>query len=244
MFNPESFIERLLPNLAHARTTAEQLRDKFPGATQIDLAKHLVHSAKLKAAAAGAATGAASSPLAMLPAALADVAAVLSIEAQMIAEIAALFDPSALDNPNTIRADIIAVIFPAAASQALRQFGIRAGERLSQAALRKYAGEDFVRSAARLATRYLGKKFTADAVVSKAVPIVGMGIGAGWNWLEVKAIGARCIAYYSDEPIAPAPSNFSISGAKKAIGKVSGFISDYRSRKHGEADSTDNAAEI
>src|SRR6185437_4165396 len=99
------------------------------------------------------------------------------------------------------------VIFPAAASQALRQLGIRAGERVSQEVLRKYASEDFVRSITRFAARYIGKKFTGEALVSKAVPLIGVGIGAGWNWLEVQAIGARAIRYYNKDPIAPAPAS-------------------------------------
>ena len=42
----------------------------------------------------------------------------------------------------------------------------------------------------------------AFPVESKGVPIVGMGIGAGWNWLEASAVGRRAIAYHTGQPIA------------------------------------------
>src|SRR6185437_10039429 len=160
--NLEPYIERLVPDIAHARASAESLRSKNPNMTAIELAHLAVRSAKMRAAAAGAATGAASSPITMIPAAIADMVAVLSIEATMVAEVAALIDPGSLDDANGMKADIISVIFPAAASQALRQLGIRAGERASQEVLRKYASEDFVRSITRFAARYIGKKFTGE----------------------------------------------------------------------------------
>lgn len=222
--NLEPYIERLVPDVGRARASAEALRAKHPNLSAVELAQLAVRSAKLRAASAGAATGAASSPLTMIPAAIADMIAVLSIEASLVAEVAALIDPGSLDDENGMKADIISVIFPAAASQALRQFGIRAGERVSQAALRKYASEDFVRSVTRFAARYVGKKFTGEALVSKAIPLVGIGIGAGWNWLEVQAIGTRAIRYYSDEPIAAAPASMPLPSPKAILGKVRRFM--------------------
>jgi hypothetical protein len=222
--NLEPYIERLVPDVSRARASAEALRTRNPSMTVVELANLAIRSAKLRAATAGAATGAASSPITMIPAAIADMVAVLAIEASLVAEIAALLDPGSLDDENGMKADIISVIFPAAASQALRQLGIRAGERVSQAALRKYASEDFVRSITRFAARYIGKKFTGEALVSKAVPLVGIGIGAGWNWLEVQAIGTRAIRYYSDDPIGPAPASIPLPSPKALLGKVRRFM--------------------
>ncbi|HET6249655.1 MAG TPA: hypothetical protein VFE47_18345 [Tepidisphaeraceae bacterium] len=202
--NLSFLIDRLVPDPGQCRQGAAAQRKAHPDASPLQLAARMVHSAKLRAAAAGAATGAASSPFTMIPAALADMAAVLRIEGALVGEIGALLDPDSLDDPHALKTDVISVIFPAAASQALRQVGIRAGERLSHAAMRKYATEDLVRNLSRFATRYLGRQLTREAVVAKAIPLVGMGIGAGWNWLEVKAIGRRAIHYYSKAPIGPA----------------------------------------
>lgn len=204
--NLAPLLQHLVPNLPSAQASANVLRQKHPGLTSIDLAHRAIHSAKLRAAATGAATGAASSPITMIPAALADMAAVLAIEGALVAEIGSLLAPDSLQDADVLKADVISIIFPAAASQALRQFGIRAGERISQAVMRKYASEDFIRSISGYAARYLGKQLTRETILTKAVPLIGMGIGAGWNWLEVNAIGARAIRYYSDESIGPIPT--------------------------------------
>ena len=91
-------------------------------------------------------------------------------------------------------------------SQALRQAGIKAGERLSQTVIRKYVGHELLGTITRLIFRTMGRQVTREALMRKAVPLVGMGIGAGWNWLEVRVIGTRAIRYYSDEAIGPAPA--------------------------------------
>lgn len=198
-------LSRLAPDIGQCRSAAEELRKDHPELSAVDLARHAVHSAKLKAAAMGAATGAAASPLTMIPAAVADIAAMLRIEATLVGTIAALLDPAVLDKPDVLKADILGIIFPAAMSQALRQAGIKAGERLSQSMIRRYVGEELLGTITRLIARTMGKQLTREAVVRKAVPLVGMGIGAGWNWLEVRTIGQRAVHYYSDDAIGPSP---------------------------------------
>jgi hypothetical protein len=39
-------------------------------------------------------------------------------------------------------------------------------------------------------------------VATKSLPLVGLGIGAGWNWVEASAVGRRAIAYHTGHPIA------------------------------------------
>lgn len=222
----EDLLDRLVPDADACRAAADALRRDHPGMSPVDLARQAIRGAKLRAAATGAATGAASSPLTMIPAAVADIAAVLKIEGSLVGTIAALLDPASLDKPGDLRGDVLGVVFPAAASQALRQMGIRGGEQLSQAMVRRYLTEDAVRTITRLAARYLGKTFTREAVVRKAIPLVGMGIGAGWNWIEVQAIGARAIRYYSHEPIGPAPGAKPVRfrTARKLLPRVARFL--------------------
>lgn len=222
--NLQSIIDQLMPDPARVRELADALRKAHPEMSTTELAQVAVRSAKFRAATAGAATGAASSPITMIPAALADMAAVLKIEGTLVGVVAALVEPTILDNPTALRADVMTVVFPAAASQALRQVGIRAGERITQAVMRKYVSEDLLRTIMRLATGYAGKHLTRDAIATKAVPLVGMGIGAGWNWLEVQAIGTRAIRYYNNEPIGPSPSSLKFPDVKKIWPKVSRFL--------------------
>lgn len=204
MIDIEDFLIHLVPDASACLAVAQTLRRDHPALSAADLARHAIRAAKIKAATAGAATGVASGPITMIPAAIADMWAVLKIESMLIGVIAALLDPEALRNEHEmLRTDVIGVLFPAAASQALRQVGIRAGERLSQAVLRRYATEDMLRLVTRMAAGLIGKQLTRDALVKKAIPLVGMGIGAGWNWLEVQAIGLRAMRYYSQQPIGP-----------------------------------------
>ena len=212
-------LNRLIPDADHCRASVAALRAEHPGLLPLELADIAVRSAKRRAAATGAATGIASSPLTMIPAALAWLSwrQCCGSRERSSARLPPCSIRNRWDDPNTLRMDVISVIFPAAASQALRQVGIRAGERLSQAAMRKYATEDLIRNISRLATRYLGKQLTRETVVAKSIPIVGMGIGAGWNWLEVKAIGHRAVEYYGNGPIVQAPALVKRDHAAKGV---------------------------
>ena len=199
----ENLLEWVVPDREQCRKAAEELVARNPGMSREELARQAVSSAQGWAAGAGAATGVAANPMIALPAAVADMAAVLRIEGTMAGTIAALIDPDSLDNPRTFPADVLAIVFPGAVSQALRQVGVRWGQRISQELIRRYLSEGLVKSVTRLASRYLFVHVTEKAIVSKTVPLVGAGIGASWNWLEVKAVGTRAIHYYQRKGIRP-----------------------------------------
>src|SRR5687767_15638356 len=99
-----------------------------PNYTAVEAARAAVKSARKWGAAAGATTGLAASPITMLPAAVADMAAMLRIEGHMAGTIAALLDPASLDDEAAFRRDVMRVVFPGAVSQALRKVGVRVGE--------------------------------------------------------------------------------------------------------------------
>jgi hypothetical protein len=46
------------------------------------------------------------------------------------------------------------------------------------------------------AVKFLGIRLSEKAVATKTVPIVGAGIGAAWNWLEIQAVGHRAVDYH------------------------------------------------
>ena len=193
----------VVPDRERCREAAEDLRAEHPGATPEQLARRAIASAKNWGVAAGGASGAAANPLVMLPAAMADIAAMLRIEGQMAGTIAALLDPASLLDERAFRADVLAVVFPGAVSQALRQIGLRAGQRVTRNLIRKYVTENFIKDATRFAAKYLFIRVTRNAVVSKTVPLVGAGIGAAWNWVEIEAVGKRTIRYYQRRSISP-----------------------------------------
>jgi hypothetical protein len=193
----------VVPDREQCRKAADDFATQNPGKSPEELAKLAIGSAQGWAAAAGGATGAAANPLIMVPAALADMAAVLRIEGIMAGTVAALLDPQSLDDPRTFQADVVTIIFPGAVSQALRQLGVRWGQQITQGLIRKYFTENLLKSVAGLASKYLFVHVTEKALVSKTVPLIGAGIGAGWNYLELKAVGSRAVCYYQQKGIGP-----------------------------------------
>lgn len=194
----------LIPDPDECRAQAAQLREEHPGLTPEQIAHKAIATAKRMAAGSGALMGLAGSPLTWIPAAAADAAAVLKIEGRMAGTIAALLDPDILDDPHKFQADVIAVVFPGLASQALRVAGIRTGMSISKRVIRSQSAERLIQTVLRHGGRWLGIRYTQKAVLSKGIPLIGAGIGSGWNWLEVHAVGQRAVSYYMNRSIAPA----------------------------------------
>jgi hypothetical protein len=199
----DNVLEWVVPDREQCRKAAADFAAQNPQKTPEELARLAIGSAQTWAAAAGGATGAAANPLIMVPAAIADMAAVLRIEGFMAGTVAALLDAESLDDPKKFQADVITIIFPGAVSQALRQLGVRWGQQSTKELIRKYFTENLLKSVTSLASRYLFVHVTEKALVSKTVPLIGAGIGAGWNYLELKAVGNRAIRYYQMKGIGP-----------------------------------------
>jgi len=191
----------VVPDREKCRNAARELMEQNPGATPQGLARKAITTAKHWGVAAGGATGAAANPLIMFPAAMADIAAMLRIEGQMAGTIAALLDPGSLLDEKSFQADVLAIVFPGAVSQALRQIGLRASQRVTRTLIQKYVTENVLKDATRFAAKYLFIRVTKKAVVSKTIPLVGAGIGAAWNWVEMEAVGKRAVHYYQRRAI-------------------------------------------
>jgi hypothetical protein len=82
-----------------------------------------------------------------------------------------------------------------------REFGVKAGQTTTKAVIRRIANREFVEAVSNFLSKFLGVKLTEKAVLSKTLPLVGAGIGAAWNWIEVKAVGRRAIRYYSEPTV-------------------------------------------
>ncbi len=197
----EQLMGWVVPDVDACRRLAMEVRTRDPNAPPEVMARELIKYAQKQGATVGGVTGLAAGPFTMVPAALADIAAMLRIEGTMAGGIAALLDPASLDDPDRFRADVMAVVFPAAFSQALRQLGIRAGEQLTKNLVRRAVGKGTLETIIRTSSRLLGAKLTGRSIATKGVPLVGVGIGAGWNWLEVQAVGGRAIAYHTGQPV-------------------------------------------
>jgi hypothetical protein len=198
----------VIPDPEKCRAEANRLTSEHPDKSIRDLAQLAVNDAQGWAMTAGAATGAFASPITMVPAALADMSAVLKLEGTMAGTIAALLEPESMLDAEAFEADVLTVVFPGAVSQALRQLGVRVGQHFTKELVRRALGTGVAKSAGRFAARHLLINLTEKAILAKTVPLVGAGIGAGWNWLELKVVGRRAIAYYLKEPIGPAGERF------------------------------------
>lgn len=186
----------LIPDVEDCRSEADRLRLEDPNATAEQHARRAVKESRKWAAGVGAATGMAASPVTFLPAAVADAAMMLKLEGKLAGTIAALLDPESLNAPDTFRKDILRAVFPGAVSQALRKFGVRAGEEAAKNLVRKLVGREAAREVGERAVKLLGIRLTEKAIATKAIPIVGAAIGAGWNWVEIQAVGNRTVAYH------------------------------------------------
>jgi hypothetical protein len=195
-FDLNQILSWLIPDPADCRREAQQLRLADPNASSEQLARRAVKGSQKWAATIGGATGMAASPVTMLPAAVADMAGMLKLEGTLAGTIAALLDPESLDDDETFRKEILRVVFPGAVSQALRKVGIRAGEEATKNLVRKLAGREAAKELGERAAKMLGIRLTEKAIATKAVPLVGAGIGAAWNWLEIQAVGNRAIGYH------------------------------------------------
>src|SRR4051812_19882885 len=130
--NLQELMHWLIPDPEDCRRSAADLRADHPSSTDVQIARRAVTDARKWAASIGAATGVAASPTTMLPAAVADAAAMLKIEGKLAGTVAALLDPESLSSEDDFRKDIMRIIFPGAVSQLLRKLGIRAGEEVTK----------------------------------------------------------------------------------------------------------------
>src|SRR5947207_650945 len=121
-------LDKMVPDPDVCRRAAMTLQADYPSETPEQLARRAIQVARKTGAGVGAATGAFASPFTMVPAAVADMAAMIRIEGGMAGVIAALMDPASLDDESSLRTDIVSILFPGAISQVFRQLGVHAGE--------------------------------------------------------------------------------------------------------------------
>jgi hypothetical protein len=217
----------VLPDVEECRHAASELRLTNPNHSAEQAAEEAVKQSRKWAASIGAATGIAASPLTMLPAAVADAVAMLRLEGKLAGTIAALLDPESLADTDAFRRDVMRSVFPGAVSQTLRKMGVRAGEQATKAMVRKLAGHAGAKEISERATRALGVRLAEKAVASKAVPLIGAGIGAAWNWVEVRAVGRRAIDYHMGREPAE----------RRALKRLTGYVKyKFRDQKKPRAD--------
>lgn len=137
----------------------------------------------------------------MVPAATGEALLMLRHQASLCGVVAAIMEPAAVDDPTTLEADVLAILFPAAALEAVGRVAVQASRATTRTLIRKHVSGDVLKTIVRLAARYLGVRVTQRGLISKSVPIVSGLVGGAWNRLEVAYVGQRAIRYFQDREL-------------------------------------------
>ncbi len=182
--DPESrpWSEALLDLLAHRPESGEPLR---PAAERERRARALTEAAARKAAATAAGLALPPGPLGWLTV-LPELMAVWRIQAQLVADVAALHGHSA----ELGREQMLYCLFRHTAAQAVRDLAVRAGERAGQAVLQRVLQAIGVK---------LGERSVGSAV-ARWVPLAGAaGVGA-YAWWDTRQVGRSAQALFASLP--------------------------------------------
>lgn len=184
---------------AIAASVAED-RQRNPHASNRQLAENAFSKARWKATATGVATGLPANPWVALPAAMADVAATLKLEAQAAARVALIYDDKFFDREDAAWELLVPIFGLNAGSQTFREIGIRGGVGVTRSTIKRYLTKDTLKAFQRLMIKYFGLKVTQKGLITKTLPIVGGLIGGTWNYVEVTSIRKRTINYFECAP--------------------------------------------
>lgn len=152
--------------------------------------------------AAAAKAGMAAGTLALPPGPLGwatiapEMLAVWHIQRQLVADIAALYGRSAELGP----AQMLWCLFRHTAAQALRDLGVRVGERV----IVRPAAQVLLQRAAEAVGLHLGQK-AASRALSRWVPLVGAaGVGA-YAWWDTRQVGRAAVQLFEREQVIDNP---------------------------------------
>lgn len=177
------------------------LRERYPERSREQLIAHITQRARYWGAGIGFATGVGSNPWAALPAALADVTAVLRAELTLACRIALLYDPQYLDDPEPPYELLIPILGTRAASELAGRAVIVGGREMTQKMLRDLLARDGVARLRKWMFTHLGIRVTKRGLASKLVPVIGGIIGGTWNYIEVSIVAGRVSRYLEGKTI-------------------------------------------
>ncbi|MFG6433746.1 hypothetical protein [Roseateles sp. LYH14W] len=166
-----------------------------PSARPADAAARVIDSAARKAGLAAGTLALPPGPLGWATV-IPEMTAVWHIQRQLVADIAALYGRSAELGPT----QMMWCLFRHTAAQALRDLGVRVGERVivrpaAQAVLQRVAGA---------VGMHLGRQ-AAGKVMSRWVPLVGAaGVGA-YAWWDTREVGRAALALFEREVVIDNP---------------------------------------
>ncbi len=179
----------------------ERLRTKYPDHSNAALAKKLVRRARWWGIGAGFVTGLPANPWISMPAATADVGAMLRVEVVLAQRIALLYDPTYLDDGAVPYELLVPILGSRAAGEFLKEVAQRSGMGITRVVVKSVLTKATLSQFKRIMLKYFGLKVTQRAVLGKTMPLVGGVIGATWNNRELSAVGKRVVRYFEGEQL-------------------------------------------
>ncbi len=199
----------------YERATPEYFQAKYPGQDSAFIADKLLSVAAKNSLVLGSLTGAAISAdelvglatggegglgipanvLIAVTAAGAELFLLLRLQLHMIAGLARLYGvPLDPDDPEDILTIFSFALGGSVAEEAGR-LGMKVGARVTRDLVERYAGPRSLLPWKKLGKR-VGARMFRKTVAKYAVPLVSVGIGAGWNYLSTKAVGKLALRHF------------------------------------------------
>jgi hypothetical protein len=191
----------LAVDAAKEQSFVNELHQRYPSASKHDLADRLITRSKWWATGFGVATGLPANPWMAAPAAVTDVAAVLRTEVKLAARIALLYDPDYLSDGEPPYELLVPILGARMGSEFLREIAVRGSMGVSRTVIRKYLSKETLKHFKRVVLKYLGLKVTQKGVTTKTLPVVGSVIGGTWNYVELRSVGQRVVAYFEQREL-------------------------------------------
>ena len=186
------------------RSKVHQLRAAHATYTNDQLALALIRSTRRRVAATGAISGAASiAPGLGTALAIGTVTSqtiyALEQEVELVLGIAMIFGHELTGSEGRVLEALVVVGLTSGALKLREDVVVAGGERLAIAAFRRVPGLLLVHGGGRFVTRVLSRFATSGVakVAARVVPLgIGVGIGAGFDWIAVTGLGRAAMKYY------------------------------------------------
>lgn len=191
---------------------ADYFRSKYPGKEDDFIAKKLIGLAAGNAALLGTVTGTAISADEIigvaqtvgsggagalgLPANVAiaftaissEVVLLTRLQLQLVANLGKLYDiPLDPDDPEDI-ITILSFAIGGSISEASSKVGVRMSGGFAKTATRKHISKGTLKAIQKIGAK-LGVKILQRTIIKYVVPLVSVGVGAGWNYLATRSVG-------------------------------------------------------
>ena len=194
----KAFDTLLQVDIPTLKQQVSELKSRHPRASKKKLAKKVFSKTRFRATILGAATGVATNPFIMIPAAIADVAITINAEKDAAACVALIYNPDFFSDEKAVLKLLIPVLGISSLSET-------AEKSVEEIVLKKEIpwklSLETANQLKKIALKSFKMRVFQKGIITKTLPLVGSVLGAGWNWREVSAIRKRTIRYFEGESL-------------------------------------------